>query len=240
MAANLTQTTLATAANQNALAINVTVATNFANPAANIQQCIYVINPDQTVGELMYVTGVSGNQVAVSRLSMFRQSFYAGATIVIGPAPNSGAYVGALGFGSGFFETDPVGDPSVPGTYPGVPFFTPWLNATNGNQWLQGINGQWVPGFNNPSAQKGVTAAVASVAGFILPSGPLFHVTGALAITGITIPVGFAGGSFTIIPDGTFTFTNANNITVAGTAVVNRPLTFTYDSSTLKFSPSYV
>ena len=98
----------------------------------------------------------------------------------------------------------------------------------------------WVAGFNNPEPNKGPTAAVASAAGAILPSGPLFHVTGALAVTGFTIPVGFAGGSFVVIPDGAFTWTTAGNIAVAGTAVVNRALTFTWDSSVSKFNPSYV
>jgi hypothetical protein len=86
----------------------------------------------------------------------------------------------------------------------------------------------------------GPTAAVASVAGQVTPSGPLFHITGALAITGFLLPVGFTGGSFTVIPDGTFTWTTANNIAIAGTAVVNKALTFWYDTNSSKFVPSYL
>jgi hypothetical protein len=53
------------------------------------------------------------------------------------------------------------------------------------------------------------------------------------------MPVGFAGGSFTIIPDGAFTWTTAGNIAIAGTAVVGVPITFTYDSYLGKFYPAY-
>jgi len=239
MASTITQTTLSGSINQNALVLTVASATNITAPVANFQQSIYVINPDQTKGELMYVTGVSGTQISVARSSLFRQSFYTGAIIIIAPAPVAGSAFGG-NFNGGFFETDPVGDPSVSGSYPGAPVVTPWVNVTNGNQWLQGINGQWVPGWNNPSGIKGVTAAVASAAGAITPSGPLFHVTGTAAVTGFTIPVGFSGGSFTIIPDGVFTWTTAGNIGLAGTAVVSRSLTFTWDSNAGKFYPSYV
>ena len=143
-------------------------------------------------------------------------------------------------FVNGFFEYDPNGDTSVTGAYPGTPGNLPWINVTNGNQWLRGINGQWVPGWNNPSSISGVTAAVASAAGAILPSGRLFHVTGTAAVTGFTIPTGMAGGEFTIIPDGAFTWTTAGNIGLAGTAVVSRALTFRWESALLKFFPSYV
>jgi DNA-binding beta-propeller fold protein YncE len=65
-------------------------------------------------------------------------------------------------------------------------------------------------------------------------------VDGTAAVTGFTIPVGFAGGSFTIIPDGNFTWTTAGNIGLAGTAVTGRALTFLYDTNAAKFWPSYV
>lgn len=240
MASTITATTLSGSINQNAQVLTVASATNLANPVAGgFRQVIYVINPDQTVGELMDVVGLNGTQVQVSRLYLSRQSFYTGSAVIIAPAP-----IASLGFGGNlgptFYESDPVGDPSVSGSYPGAPALLPWLNVTNGNQFLQGINGQWVPGWNNASSVKGVTAEVASTAGAILPSGPLFHVTGTAAVTGFTIPVGFAGGSFTIIPDGNFTWTTAGNIALAGTAVTGRALTFTWDSAAAKFNPSYV
>lgn len=229
--ANITQTTLTGAVNQNGQSLPVAATTNLTAPSSNQTQNIYVINPDQTRGELMSVQSVGTLQASVTRLGMFRQSFVSGAIVLIAPVNP------ALG---GFFETDPTGSPSVAGSYPAAPTITPWVNVTNGNQWLQGIGGQWVPGWNNPTSVKGVTAAVASLAGVVLPSGPLFHITGTNAITGFTIPVGFAGGSFTVIPDAVFTWTAAGNISVLGTAVVNRALTFTWDSNAGKFEPSYV
>lgn len=85
-----------------------------------------------------------------------------------------------------------------------------------------------------------VGAAIASVAGVITPTARKQHVTGALAITGITA-TGFADGdTWTVIPDGAFTWTNATNIAVAGTAVVNRQLDFVWDATAVKWYPSYV
>src|ERR1700688_608131 len=66
--------------------------------------------------------------------------------------------------------------------------FTPYINIVTGKQWLcSTITTSWVPGWNNTQAPAAVTAAVASAAGQVTPSGPLFHITGALAITGFLI-----------------------------------------------------
>jgi hypothetical protein len=89
-------------------------------------------------------------------------------------------------------------------------------------------------------AQAQVTAKVASAAAAILPSGPLFHVDGTLAVTGFTVPVGGVGASFSIIPDAVFTWTTAGNIALAGSAVVNKLLTFTWDATNSKYIPSYI
>lgn len=241
MATTITQTTLTAGPyDTSATYLTVASATNLANPIAGIYQKIYVINPDSTRGELMNVIGVSGTQIQVARIDKYKQKLIGptgnggvGATVLIAPPadPQAGAYLGS------FYGFDPVGSSMLPqqGTS-----LTPWVNVDNGNQWLySSVTALWVPGWNNPSSIKGVTAAVASAAGLITPSGPLFHVTGALAVTGFNVPVGFAGGSFTIIPDGAFTWTAANNIAVLGTAVVKIPLTFTYDSNTGLFYPSY-
>jgi hypothetical protein len=129
--------------------------------------------------------------------------------------------------------------------------FTPWVNVITGAQWLcSSVTNTWVPGWNNPlvpGAQK-VTTAVASAAGFVTPTGPLFHITGTSAITGFNVPVGFnatavGGGCFTVIPDAVFSWTAANNIAPAsaslnaGTAVVvvNQPITFCWDATNSKF-----
>jgi len=233
MSTALTSTTLAAALSNSANLLTVASASGIYAPQnGGINQKLYVINPETTRGELMDVTpGINGVSISVARNSLFRQSFISGAYVIIGQSPANES----IGLGPSFFEYDPVG--AV--TAVNVPI-TPWINITNGNQWLRSVDGLWVPGWNNRTAGPGVTAAVASVAGATLPSGPLFHVTGTNAITGWTLPVGFTGGSFTVIPDEVFTWTAAGNISVLGTAVVNRALTFTWDSNAGKFSPSYV
>jgi hypothetical protein len=134
-----------------------------------------------------------------------------------------------------FNSYDPTGGCTAVNT-----FVTPWVNTTSGNEWLcSTVTNSWVPGFGNDAALDVPTAAVASAAGLITPSGPLFHVTGTAAITGFNIPVGFAFGSFCVIPDGIFTTTNANNIAIASTAVVSKVDCWQYDPATAKFYPSY-
>lgn len=124
---------------------------------------------------------------------------------------------------------------------------TPWVNMLTRAQWLcSTVTKTWVPGFYNPytSGAEEVTAAVASAAGLITPSGPLFHITGALAITGFNIPIGFnasanGGGQICVIPDAIFTTTTANNIALASTAVVNKILCWSWDATNSKFVPTY-
>jgi hypothetical protein len=43
-----------------------------------------------------------------------------------------------------------------------------------------------------------------------------------------------------LIPTGVFTWTTAGNIALAGTAVVSKALTMTYDATTTKWYPSYI
>lgn len=249
MATALTQTTLASSINQNSTVITVASATGISAPVNNVRQTLYLVNPGQTKGEAMDVVAVSGTQITVVRTTtgLFRQSFYGSATaslaaiVIIGPVPSSGLYSGGEVLGAGFQETDPTGNPNVTGTYPGAPVYTPWINTTNGNQWLQDVNGNWQPGWNNPAQASGPTTAVASVAGTITPSGRLFHITGTNAITGFVRPVGFACGSFKVIPDAVFTWTTGDgSIALAGTAVVNKTLEFTYDTNAGTWTPSYI
>jgi hypothetical protein len=143
-----------------------------------------------------------------------------------------------------FFQRDPdLGQCST--TFPQ----SPWINVLTSMQWLcSSITKTWVPGFGNPGKSGSpltVTTAVASVAGATLPSGPLFHVTGTNAITSWTIPLGFngtafGGGCFNVIPDAVFTWTAAGNIALAGSAVVNKLLTFCWDATNSKWIPSYI
>lgn len=153
-----------------------------------------------------------------------------GATVLYGPINTLGANI--------FFQSDPSGACTAAATPS-----TPYVNVSNGLQWLcSSVTGTWVPGFGNPGASQTPilpTAAVASAAGLIVPSGPLFHITGTQAITGFTIPVGFLGGQICVIPDAAFTTTNATNIAIASTGVISKQLCWNFDSATAKFYPSY-
>jgi len=86
-------------------------------------------------------------------------------------------------------------------------------------------------------------ASLAGVLGSVVGSEithKIHRVTGALAITGITVPfVGFSG-DIILIPTGAFTWTTATNIALAGTAVVGKALVFTYVPATNKWYPSYI
>lgn len=120
----------------------------------------------------------------------------------------------------------------------------PSINVLNGNQWLcSSITLTWVPGFGNFNGTKIVTTAVAT-ATTILPSGPLFHVTGTTPIVTITTPTGCNAtvrGScqLTIIADGIATWTAAGNISVAGTVTTAASaVTFIWDATNSKWVPS--
>jgi hypothetical protein len=174
--------------------------------------------------EAMLVLAVSGTTLTVARGQV--------TTKAVGHA--SGAMV--LAGSPDWFSDQDVTGSCTTSTVKALPH----LNVITGNQWLcSSLTGTWVPGFKNVSAPAQVTAAVASAAGAILPSGPLFHITGTAAITGFTIPVGFDHGSFCAIPDGIFTTTTAGNIALASTAVVNKLLCWTWDDTNSKFVPTY-
>lgn len=236
----MTQTTLSAAVNGNGLfsgasvsldtAITVASTTGFV--AANNGAVASYVQIDR---EVMAVIGVNTTTKVVTVLRGHLGSFAAGhvnATMVL---------VGAPGY---FLAGDPQGACTTASTA-----LTPYINSLTGSQWLcSTVTTTWVPGFGNPGSSQqpaAVTAAVASAAGAILPSGPLFHVTGTSAVTGFTIPVGFnataaGGGCFIIIPDGVFTWTTAGNIALAGTAVVNKQLQFCWDATNSKWIPSYI
>lgn len=222
MATSLTQTTLSAACSLTANSISVTSATGF-----TVGDLVYCSDYGTAAFEAMgQIQAISGTTITVNRggSGSYKTAHVVGALVITGP-------------GVAFQNVDPSGPVAASSQ-----IYTPYINVQNGNQWLVGKSGVWVPGFNNSSRDRGFTADVASAAGLLTPSGPLFAVTGTAAITGITRPVGFVGGSFTIIPKGVFTWTAANNIPVAGTAVVNRALTFTADPDPAvnKYYPSYV
>lgn len=159
------------------------------------------------------------------------------------PAPHAiltTVYFGATGSSGPFVRSRPPMGTCVATTE----LFSLRIETRTGDIW-RCLNSLWM--VVNDSRQltfknfPGTGAAIASVAGTIAPIAGLFHVTGALAITGFTpIPPGCERGcQFTIIPDGAFTTTNASNIAIASTAVVSKALTFTWEPVAAKWFPSY-
>jgi hypothetical protein len=178
------------------------------------------------LGEVMFVNAVTGTTVSVTRgyYGSNGNPHISGALVLIG-APNQ------------FYAVEPTGA-CTPAAQP----VTPYLNVKTGNEWLcSSILNRWVPGFGNTTAPLGATAAVATAA-TIVPSGPLFHTTGTVAVVTITPPTGFSDGQITIIFDGSstgLTWTAAGNIAVAGTATTAlSSVTFTWDKNTSKWYPS--
>ncbi len=222
MATALTQTTLSAAVSANATVIPLTSVTGIAAgvvTSGTVGTQLYVVDPGQVLGELMNVVSVSGTNVTVTRVPSHAVAHKSGAMVLAGQ-PNA------------FYTTNPTGTTDGPNT--------PWVNVLTGEQWLySSITTTWVPGFLNPAPPQ-ATLLVASAAGAILPSGPLFHVNGTAAVTGFTIPVGGVAAPFAVIPDAVFTWTTAGNIAIAGTAVVNRTIYWIWDATNAKYVPSYV
>jgi len=96
---------------------------------------------------------------------------------------------------------------------------------------FQSVGGQ------NLSLDGGTQASVAGVWG--PPTGYMTVVSGALAITGISLPYPAFQGTIVLIPTGAFTTTTATNIAIASTAVVGKALAMTYYPQTQKWYPSY-
>ena len=108
---------------------------------------------------------------------------------------------------------------------------TPVIGAATGTSLT-------LSGFNAVSAAAPTIASATTIA----PTTPIAFVSGTTAVVTITAaaPISTGGGTITLIPTGAFTWTTAGNIAVAGTAVVSRALTMTYDVTTTKWYPSYV
>lgn len=113
--------------------------------------------------------------------------------------------------------------------------FLPKINIRSGRMF-DCLGGQWVQ-VDAPGAMV-LGTTVASVAGVITPTGNFFKVSGTAAITGITVPNGWAAGMcLAIEPTGIFTTTTATNIVLASTAVVGKVLFECWDGA--KWAPSY-
>jgi hypothetical protein len=239
----LTVTTLSGAVNASQTVISVASATGISAPSGltgntyGSQTGSMLFIEDGTSGtvgttEAMLVTGINGTSISVVR----------GASATLGAAHISGAIV-FVGRPDQFYALDPTGGCTATNTA-----VTPYINVKNGNQWLcSTITNAWVPGFFNTAAQAGVTAAVAS-ATTMVPSGPLFHVTGSTAITTIGSGVGMGGtatsvigASFCIIPDNATAsgLTQGNNIAISTTFVVSKPVCLTFDQTNKKYVPTY-
>ena len=122
------------------------------------------------------------------------------------------------GTGSAVFATTPT-------------LVTPVIGAATGTSLS-------LSGFSAVSAAAPTIASATTIA----PTTPIAFVSGTTAVVNITAaaPISTGGGTITLIPTGAFTWTAAGNIAVLGTAVVNRALTMTYDTTTTKWYPSYV
>ena len=216
----LTQTTL-----NGALSKTGSTAVLSSVSGVSVGSFLYIVDYGNIRGELVRVSAVntSTNRVTLNRGSQFETGHVSGARVIIAPTGNA------------FYTYNPQGACTATATV-----YTPWINTETGEQWLcSTITNSWVPGFGALVGTRGVTATVASAAGLITPSGPLFIVSGTAAITGFTQPIGYAGAPFCIIPTGAFTTTTANNIAIASTGVVGRQLCYTYNVNTDKFYPSY-
>ena len=112
------------------------------------------------------------------------------------------------------------------------------FNTTAATQTLA-INGTLA--VSEITGTRAAAATIASAA-TIAPTKSITFISGTAAVVTITAiaPFTTGGGTITLIPTGVFTWTTAGNIALAGTAVVSRALTMTYDSTTTKWYPSYV
>jgi hypothetical protein len=108
---------------------------------------------------------------------------------------------------------------------------TPVIGAATGTSLV-------LSSFNAVSAAAPTIASATTIA----PTTPIAFVSGTTAVVTITAPspISAGGGSIILIPTGVFTWTTAGNIALAGTAVVSKALTMTYDVTTTKWYPSYI
>jgi len=228
----LVSTTLAADSTRNATSFRVTSTTGMNAPTSGIPaSMLYVIDQGETIGQLVQVVSISGTTVRFSPRGSGANgnAHLSGALILVATSPDW------------FYTANPSGPCDGVASAVNVPYITtPYLNTNTGQQWLcSSLTHTWVPGWGNRTAPGGVTAAVASAAGAIIPSGPLFHITGTAAITGFTLPLGFVAGTFCAINDGVYTWTTAGNIATAGTTTTAGQQTcFTWDSNAAKWYPN--
>ena len=220
----LTQTTLASAMTSGDKTVKLTAYTGVSAPGIGTTGTqLFVVDIGQVVGEVMNVIGTATTSsyiFSVSRSPSKAVAHASGAMVLLGP-PNY------------FYKYDPTGSCTTASTP-----VTPWVNTNNGLQWLcSTITSTWIPGFGNKTAPAQPNTLVASYAGAVLPTGPLFHMNGTAAVTSFTMPVGAqAGAGFCIIPDAAYT--TASPLT-ASTGIVGKVQCWTYDYAASNWYPSY-
>jgi hypothetical protein len=252
---SLTQTTLSFAVPigpsslaggaQGALATQVGVAsaTGIQTAAFGSQPVTYLYVDQELMGVLSLAQGQTTIFNVLRALSGTKAAYHAsGSMVLIGTmTPQFGGVAGS----GGFQQTDPPLGGVCNLANSGI---TPWVNIITGAQWqctstagAPATNGVWAPSWNNPLAKQSpvTTAAVASAAA-LLPSGPLFHVTGTTGITSFSIPVGFNAtavgyGSFCYINDAVASTTIGNNIGTAYTPVAGQAICWYWDAQNSKF-----
>lgn len=251
----LVQTTLSTAQTGPALysggsptissSVTLAACSGVAAPLLPGTPVSYILIGREVEGVLTWNASTCSGLVYRGYLSTQASPHVSGDMVLIAPVYQTTLGQGGNPTPNGFFQQDPPLNGAC--TAANTPA-TPWVNVLSGAQWLcSSITGTWVPGFVNPLSpqSEGQTATVASAAGAILPSGPLFVVSGSAAITGFTIPVGcnataVGACSFTIISaaGSTWTWTAAGNIMTAGTGTAGKTFTFVWSASLSKFVPS--
>jgi hypothetical protein len=222
----LTATTLSAAALATDKTLFVTSATGINAPNlqnGTIGSQLYVVAPGARKGEVMPVISTNGTAISVRRSGAGASTAFPNGSMVLVGTPNM------------FYSYDPSGGCTAANT-----FVTPWINVKTGAEWLcSTVTLSWVAGFQGSTAEQGVTALVASVAGATAVNGPLQHISGTNAITSFTMGPGWNGSGFCVIPDGAFTTTATNNIAKASTAVANKTLCWAWDNTNSVFTPSY-
>jgi hypothetical protein len=200
------------------------------------REAMGVFTVNSTSGFVGVLRGYLGTQAA---------PHLSGAMVLVAPNYNTTVGQGANPVPNGLFAQDPPMGSTCTAANTTT---SPWVNVLTGAQWLcSSVTGGWVAGFNNPYASdwSGQTATVAAATGAVLPSGPLFIISGAGAISGFTIPVGcnataVGACTFTVISaaGSTWTWTAAGNIMTAGTGTAGHLFTFVWSASLSKFVPS--
>ncbi len=177
----------------------------------------------QTMGERVHVTAVSSTTISITRFN--RPSAHAsGAMVLVATKAN-------------WFQTvDPQGSCVTAQTY-----VTPYVNINNGTQWLcSATTLTWVPSWGNPLDKQLITStATASVAGATAIVAPLVEISGTEAITSFTMPTGWNGQGFCVLPTAAFTTVAGNNIAEATTADANQTLCFVWNARAAAFAASY-